>query len=55
MGVMTFTRFNNNKVVIYAGNYHDNRSDDLYVFDLDTKVHNTIHACINFKLVTESQ
>ena len=38
MGVITFTRINNNKVVIYAGNY-DVRSDDLYVFDLDTKVY----------------
>ena len=39
MGVITFTRINNNKVVIYAGNYEVQRSDDLYVFDLDTKVH----------------
>ena len=38
MGVITFTRINNNKAVIYAGNYKDLRSDDLYVFDLDTKV-----------------
>ena len=29
----------NNKAVIYAGNYEVLRSDDLYVFDLDTKVH----------------
>ena len=38
MGVITFTRINNNKVVIYAG-CDNERSDDLYVFDLDTKVH----------------
>ena len=38
MGVITFTRINKNKVVIYAGNYDDERSDDLYVFNLDTKV-----------------
>ena len=46
MGVITFTRISNNKAVIYAGNYTRNharnyeslRSDDLYVFDLVTKV-----------------
>ena len=38
MGVITFTRISNNKAVIFAGNYEVQRSDDLYVFDLDTKV-----------------
>ena len=38
MGVMMLTRINNNKAVIYAGNYENQQSDDLYVFDLDTKV-----------------
>ena len=38
MGVMTLTRINNNKAVIYGGNYENLQSDDLYVFDLDTKV-----------------
>ena len=38
MGVITFTRISNNKAVIYAGNYGILRSDDLYVFDLNTKV-----------------
>ncbi|XP_065887541.1 kelch domain-containing protein 1-like isoform X1 [Dysidea avara] len=37
MGVMTFTRINSNQVVIYAGNYMKDRSDDLFIFNLDTK------------------
>ena len=42
MGVITLTRINNNKVVIYAGNYERLRSDDLFVFNLDTKVQNAV-------------
>ena len=42
MGVIALTRINNNKAVIYGGNYERLRSDDLYVFDLDTKVQNTV-------------
>ena len=38
MGVMTFTRIDKNKVVIYAGNYQVLRSDDLFIFNLETKV-----------------
>ena len=42
MGVMTFTRINYNKAVVYAGNYVEVedtvRSDELFVFDLNTKV-----------------
>ena len=37
-GVMTFTRISDHHAVLFAGNYQNARSDDLFIFDLKNKV-----------------